>query len=89
MARHRPAGSDYTANSGTVNFADGETVAKTITVPITDDAVDEADETFTVTLEQPDRRSDAGYIGFQRSRFSITTSPRPGVLSIDPPERFR
>ena len=42
------AGSDYTANSGTVNFADGDTVAKTITVSIIGDTVDEANETFTV-----------------------------------------
>ena len=36
--------------SGTVTFADGDTAAKTITVSIIGDTVDEANETFTVTL---------------------------------------
>lgn len=43
------AGSDYTAVSGTLNFAPGETV-KTITVPIANDTVAEADEFFSVQL---------------------------------------
>jgi hypothetical protein len=43
------AGSDYTASSGTVNFAAGET-SKTVLVPILGDAVLEADETFVVNL---------------------------------------
>lgn len=40
---------DYTAVSGTLTFAPGET-SKTITVPIIDDGVGEANETFTVAL---------------------------------------
>jgi len=44
------AGSDYTATSGQVTFADGDTAPKTITIPITDDHVPEPPETFTVTL---------------------------------------
>ena len=46
------AGADYTATSGILNFADGET-SMTITVPILDDTLDEPDETFTVTLSNP------------------------------------
>ena len=46
------AGSDYTAGDGTVNFAPNET-RKTIDIAITDDALDESDETFTVTLSNP------------------------------------
>ena len=46
------AGSDYTAGDGTVNFAPNET-RKTIDIAITDDALDESDETFTVTLSSP------------------------------------
>jgi hypothetical protein len=46
------AGQDYTASSGTVNFADGET-SKTIQIPITDDSTTEPDETFTVSLKNP------------------------------------
>ena len=43
---------DYTAASGTVTFAPGETT-KTIAVSIVGDAVDEPDETFTVNLSSP------------------------------------
>ena len=43
---------DYTSVSGTLTFAAGDT-AKTVTVATVDDAVDEADETFTVKLSAP------------------------------------
>ena len=43
------AGSDYTATSGTLTIAKGATSA-TITVPVTDDSGDEANETLTITL---------------------------------------
>lgn len=47
------AGSDYTATSGTLSWADGDAASKTISVPITDDAAQESNETFTVTLNSP------------------------------------
>ena len=47
------AGSDYTATSGKLDWADGDTANKNITVPITNDALDEPDETFTVRLSAP------------------------------------
>ncbi|MEN3068225.1 retention module-containing protein, partial [Uliginosibacterium sediminicola] len=43
------AGADYTANSGTLTFAPGET-SKTITVAILNDTVYEGAETFSVNL---------------------------------------
>ena len=43
------AGSDYTATSGTVSFAAGQTSA-TISIPITNDTLFELDENFLVTL---------------------------------------
>ena len=43
------AGSDYTATSGTLTFAAGET-SRTVAVTVLDDSVDEQSETFTLTL---------------------------------------
>ena len=45
------AGADYTGTSGTLTFLAGET-AKTVSVPIIDDAVDDGGETLTLTLSQ-------------------------------------
>ncbi len=46
------AGADYTAASGTLVFAAGET-AKTVSVPLLDDAIDEGKETFKLRLSNP------------------------------------
>ena len=45
------SGADYTGTSGTLTFLAGET-AKTVSVPIIDDAVDDGGETLTLTLSQ-------------------------------------
>ena len=36
-----------------MNFADGDTTAKTVNVPILQDTADEPDETVTLTLSTP------------------------------------
>jgi len=46
------AGEDYTAISGTLSFASGQT-SQTVTVTINDDSFDEPDETLTLTLSNP------------------------------------
>src|SRR5205814_419313 len=46
------AGSDYTAASGSLTFAPGETT-KSITVNVSGDTTVEADEAFTLTLSSP------------------------------------
>ena len=43
------AGSDYTATNGTLTFTPGD-VTKTVSVPILDDAIDDGQETMTLTL---------------------------------------
>ncbi len=45
------AGADYTALSGTLNFAAQSRVA--LTIPILDDGLGEGNETFTVTISNP------------------------------------
>jgi hypothetical protein len=47
------AGSDYTAASGTLSWANGDTANKTFTVSIAKDSVYEGNETFTITLKSP------------------------------------
>lgn len=47
------AGSDYSASSGSVSWAHGQTGNRTITVHILDDANYEGSETFTVRLSNP------------------------------------
>jgi hypothetical protein len=47
------AGSDYTAQSGTFNWAHGDTSSRTISIPISEDSLYEGNETFTVSLSNP------------------------------------
>ena len=50
------AGTDYTAGSGTLTFAAGDT-SKTFDVAVTGDTADEDNETFTVTLSNASNAS--------------------------------
>ena len=47
------AGTDYTATSGTVTFAPGQTRKSTAQVPITDDGEEDSGETFRLVLSNP------------------------------------
>jgi hypothetical protein len=47
------AGSDYSAASGTLTWAAGDSESKAIEIAITDDQVDENSESFTVSLSNP------------------------------------
>ena len=53
---------DFTAASGTLNFAIGET-EKTVTVTLLDDQLDEVDETFNLVLSNPSELTLAGDTG--------------------------
>ena len=81
------AGTDYTAASGTVSWADGDTADKTITVPLLDPHVyDGSTRTFLVTLSAP-----TGGVTLQRpgtAQVNITEDdilPTQPTISLDSP----
>jgi hypothetical protein len=71
------AGSDFTATSGTLSWANGDTADKTFTIPIANDGITEPLETFTVTLSNP-----SGAAGV------FVGNPSTATVSILPPETF-
>ena len=73
------AGDDYTATSGTLTFATGETV-KAIIVPILDDAVYEPTQQFDVTLSNPTGATLPTYPG---AAINIRDDESPPTASID------
>jgi hypothetical protein len=81
------AGSDYTTTSGTLSWANGDTAAKTITVNISQDAILEGNETFTVTLNTPTGGASIGSSGGTSQSATVTitddepdTFPAGGVI---------
>jgi hypothetical protein len=54
------AGSDYTATSGTLNWAAGDSADKTFTVPVTWDGRAEGSESINLSLTNPGGGSDLG-----------------------------
>jgi len=80
------AGSDYTSNSGTLTFAAGET-SKQVTVAILEDAIDEPNETFTLTLSAPTGGATLGTTTTSTATIVDNDDPvvpQPGVISISP-----
>jgi hypothetical protein len=72
------AGSDYTAASGSLTFAPGET-SKTFTVGVRGDTTDEPDETFTVNLSNPANATIGDGVGFG----TITDDDAAPTLAIN------
>ena len=74
------AGSDYTAQSGTLVFAPGET-SNSVTVPVLADRLVEANETFVVNLSAP---SNASFGDNQGLGTILDNDIRPTVTITDP-----
>jgi YD repeat-containing protein len=78
------AGADYTASSGTVSFGAGSASGSTraISVPVLDDALDEPDETFTITLSGPSGASLGAVIA---QTVTIVDNDAPPTLTVSCP----
>ena len=77
-ATSAPGGADYTARSGRLTFAAGET-EKPVTVTTRQDTTDEADETLTLTLSSP---SNASLPADPTATGTITDNDSPPALSV-------
>jgi Calx-beta domain len=77
------AGTDYVQTSGTLTFADGETV-KTFTIPVINDGVAEPDETVNLTLFGTADREFLG--GSYTAALNISDLSKPLELSMFPQE---
>jgi|GEM_PF-2564758 len=79
------ANDDYTPVSATLTWADGEVGAKSVTIDITDDADEEADETFSVDLT-----AFAGAIAGANTSSTVTIAandipvPEYGTIDLSP-----
>lgn len=71
------AGADFTAASGTVTFAPGETY-KTISVNVTGDLTGESDEAFSIVLSNPQ----GGNLGASQARVLIQNDEPFSILGL-------
>ena len=74
------AGSDYTTTSGTLTFAAGELV-KTFSIPITNDSINEGDETINLTLSSP---TGAAVLGTQTAAVLTILDDPPPTVTVSP-----
>ncbi len=74
---------DYTASTGTVTVAAGATTA-VVSVPITADSIDEADEAFTLTLSSPSNATLGAQTTFTLTiqDDDVTPTPTPSTPTI-------
>lgn len=73
------AGQDFTATSGTLTWANGETGAKSFSIPVTNDAIFESDETFSISLSSP---TNGLTLGTNAAATITLTSDDPQPLAV-------
>ena len=69
------AGSDYATTSGTLSWANGDSSAKTFTIPITNDTLSEGKESIHLTLSNPTGLAVIGPTGTA----VVTIAPSDGI----------
>ena len=72
------AGADYEAGAGELSFAPGQT-ARSVTIAVIDDALDEADETFLVQLGEAEHAS----VGDGEATGTITDEDEAPLITIE------
>ncbi|WP_435686576.1 Calx-beta domain-containing protein, partial [Sedimenticola selenatireducens] len=76
------AGQDYQATSGTLDFADGET-SQSFSVVVLDDALYEGDESFSISLSNPQGGATLGALqSAQAVVLDDDPAPQPGTLAL-------
>ncbi|MBD1825906.1 right-handed parallel beta-helix repeat-containing protein [Microcoleus vaginatus GB1-A2] len=74
---------DYTNTPIAINFAAGDTTPKIVTIPIADDAIDEAEETVNLSLTNPTGNATVGDL-YNNAVLTITDNDNPPTVSIAP-----
>lgn len=76
------AGSDYTATSGTLHWAENDWTSRTITISVSNAAPFSGDKAFTVVLSNPGARAEVGAPGSATVTISGDAAGAPGVLQL-------
>ncbi|MEG3935380.1 MULTISPECIES: Calx-beta domain-containing protein [unclassified Microcoleus] len=74
---------DYTKTPIAINFAAGDTTPKIVSIPIADDAIDEADETVNLSLTNPTGNATVGD-RYNNAVLTIADNDNPPTVSIAP-----
>jgi len=77
------AAADYTNTPIAINFVAGDTTPKIVTIPIADDAIDEADETVNLSLTNPTGNATVGD-RYNNAVLTIVDNDKPPTVSIAP-----
>ena len=80
------AGEDYTSKSGTLTFSDSDTEAKTVTVEVLNDEIDdEADETYVFAIANPQGGGHTRTLGSPVTTTITRDVSEPAPPQDDPP----
>lgn len=76
------AGTDYTASSGTLQWASGDTTARTFNVPVSNSTAFSGTKTFTVLLSSPSAGASINAPGAATVSISGASGGSPGALEL-------